>query len=646
MMETIVPYMHESFTEANREIYLKQMKEAGISAAVLVVYDLFVSDEEQEKIDRRLRETVPFLTRNGIRVCIWVGHTVGHGSLFAVPGDEKASSGGYTPLVNLDGEEIGNTVCPLDPGFRKALPEKMRHLADVVYPLGVRRILIDDDFRLSLHGEVPCCACERHLERIRKICGKPVRREDLRWLVFGGPTNEYRKAWLRAQGDSLRELAAALRESVADYGDLLIAPCASPSHMGWDGIRTVELANILAGQNPPVLRAVGAPYWNTRRTNPFPVSSTFEYARVTARANAEGAAEIWMEGDAYPRPRTITPAALLNIHDAVMRADGVYTHAFKYMADYTSGPEFETGYFEHHIDALPSLNAITEAFAGKKQTGVRVWFDPDVFASADFSRMTPNMFDPIPHAGNFLAGNAIPTVYDGSGIATAVFGEHARTMDRRMLRNGGILDAVAAMALTERGIDVGIRPQEMVQRLVYRIDTEWERAAVRSTKGSFLSADLLPGAEVVATAVSYEGEFPLAIRYENADGERFLIWTMAADSFPLTDFLFFGYLQQEILQREIPRLSGHPIPAVSSRHPGLYLLAAEDGDSLTVGLFNCSVDSILHPEVTLSVRPEAVRFTNCGGSFRDSTVRLDAPLPAYGFAAITARKPRSAGMVE
>lgn len=633
MYRVTVPIMLSSFDPQTRSVYPDQMLRAGVDRVLLCLTRLPVSKEEEVSVERNLRETFPCLRSAGLEVGIWVGQTVGHGVVLNSDGDASRIKR-FSPLIDVEGRTIAGTSCPLDPDFVSDLCEKLRRLADVAVPLGISLILLDDDFRMSIHGPSYCCACDRHMERIRTYAGKSLTREEVRDSVFRSPANGIREAWRRAQHESLVSLAERLRASVADYETLTLALCAAPCHLGPDGVSPVALTTVLAGKNPPILRSSGAPYWFYSNSFRF-FPAVLEFARMNAALFSEGTAELWAEGDVYPRPRTIVPASALELFDAVMRADGTHTGILKYMFDYISSPTMETGYLEHHIADRPVLEEIGAEFSGKDPVGVRVFIDPAFFEVSDLSRTPLTRYSPVPTAGVMLAGNGIPTVYRGPGVCTAVFGEHAHRVDPAMLNKGAILDATAAEILCGRGIDVGLTFRDRIDTTARRLAGSGEIVATYQTSGSFALCDLNDRAKILLNAETDAGTIPFAISYENDDGARFLIFSVHSETLRPDSSFFRDYLISAVLKREIPRIARIPIPVAVGNNPALVLIAAQDERSSSVGLFNCSEDAVLKPRIAFPAPVRVLSSAGCNAVPDGSGVVLSAPLPAKGFAALT-----------
>ena len=170
-----IPVLASSLNEKTRDVYLQEMIRAGIERVFISVCDFGQNNKNRLSSLKELAENCAFFKTNGIDAGVWVGTTIGHG--VPLTGDDrKYTESSMTPLVNLAGEIIPDTRCPLDPVFQK---EVSNYVADIA-KIGVKTILLDDDFRLSQHGVQFCCACDRHMSEIQRICDENITREELK----------------------------------------------------------------------------------------------------------------------------------------------------------------------------------------------------------------------------------------------------------------------------------------------------------------------------------------------------------------------------------------------------------------------------------------------------------------------------------
>lgn len=654
MYKLSVPIMNNSLNDWTRDEYLRQFRAAEVSRVFLVPDIDARNGMVEDTVLVSLRENLAFCEKNGIEGAIWVGSTLGHGGLLhELP--KKEGEEPPEPLINFAGEEIRGAYCPLNPTLQNNLVSVFQKLATT----GTKLILIDDDFRLSEHvdrfgSHEFCCLCDRHMKNIQAYLGEPITREELRAKAFHGRPNRYREAFLQAQGDSLRLLAKRLRDAVDAIDPTVnLALCTCYCHWGADGATPLELTEIFRGQNAPVLRLHAAPYWATRRSNVKRLPFIFEIGRMFAAFCRDRGIETMDEGDCYPRPRDYTPASYVELHDAVMRANGTSCGDLKYMFDYGASPYYEKGYVERHVRDLPALKQLSAMFAEGEQVGVHVQIASDLIYKMDCDLTPVTDHCPYPVAGALLGLCGIPTTYEATGQCCAAFGENLDLASQDMLNNGLILDAVSALRLTEQGVDVGLLPDDDLRAFVAgNVSTlanftpidcirerGQERTPIRNGSGKFFDGHCRSSVLPVLYGMVNGESRPLAYRYENAEGQRFLVFLFYAASLEKNSDLYHGYLLQRVLHDGIEWISRQPLPASCLGNPDLYLLCRRQGDALSVALFNCFADSILCPEIRLDQAYDTIRLVNTAGVLNGNTVRL-SELPAFGFAAFRVEKIR------
>ena len=632
MYKLSVPITNDLFVGKNRAIYLKQFLDCGVDRVLLAVHSPFADKKELQKTVALLRENATVLREHGIEPAVWVATTIGHGGPLA--GDlGKTEQLGYQPLVTIDGQAISNTGCPYDETFQ-ALQQKI--FAGIAES-GIKLIFLDDDFRLSQHAKNLCCTCDLHMKRMEELCGERLDRKDLRTLLFSGSPNKYRDAWLKAQGDSLKLLATKLREAV-DTVDEEISLALCTAHCPWDmdGADPRELTRILAGRNAPVLRLHGAPYWALHSEKPL--SSVFEIARMFSSFCREEHFELLAEGDCYPRPRSSTPASYLELFDGVIRGDGGHHGILKYMFDYVSDPQYETGYVESHLRDLPDLRALGDAFGGGADTGVRVWIQPNLLGVSDFSLSTVSDQAPYPWGGILLGSCGIPTVYRGKGICSVIFGQVAQVLEPDTYEDGAILDATAATLLARKGIDVGCSSEgEWVTGAVSTLSDRDSSYTVFRTSARIRVAELSPKAELCLSITVDGTTLPYAYRYENEQGQRFLVYLLDSSALARTNGLMQGYVNQSLLQDAVSWIARKPLSFTSKPHAGLYTLCKQTEDTLTIGFFNCWADPIWNPVFSLSEAYTLAEGIRCDASLDGKELRLST-IPPFNFAVVTLKK--------
>jgi len=380
----------------------------------------------------------------------------------------------------------------------------------------------------------------------------------------------------------------------------------------------------------------GAPYWAVKKRQ-YPLIATFEIARMLASFVHDEGFELMSEGDVYPRPRYTCPGSYLELYDAVTRIDGGYSGILKYMFDYMAGPYMETGYLKLHYDDKTYFERLDTLFEGGANAGVRIITRPHSAKEADLDLTTVDPLSPRPLDGTMLGQCGIPTIYRGKGVCNSVFGENARLFDFSLLDEGTILDATAAVILTARGVDVGLQSYGWleVENIPYLCTSD---PAYKSfiTDGTVrvLSATLAPTAKPLLFSTKPSGIKPMAYRYENKSGQRFLVFLFEGNSIYADTRIGLSGLtknpaMQSVLHEALPWVARQPMPAAVKGNPELYIMCRKDKNSFSVALFNCFADKLTNPEILLDGTYSRIECLNCEAELQGNRVMLKSCL--HGF---------------
>ncbi len=601
-----IPVMNDSLTDSTRENYLAELKKAGCDRVFIVFYNPFDDEELREGL-KKLNTNLRFFEKNGIEPCVWT-NGLGHGGSLS-PHLRKA----YEPFERIVGlfSERGaeDSVCPLG-AFTPAFASFCEAIASV-HP---KILMIDDDLRLSMHGAADIgCACGLHLKEISARTGRTVTREDLR-EAFRGERNRLRETWLAVQGDSMRAFAKAVREAV-DRADsnVRVGACACLTTYDLDGFDSFELARIFAGGTKPFVRFIGAPYWNTSAGHGVQCLGTIiDMERMQQKWASEAPdVEIFSEGDVYPRPRFVVPAAYLEGFDQALLAAGM-PGILKYMLDYSHPLGYEPGYLDRHNLNAPVREDIRRRFTGREE-GICLYEPMKRIAAADCSRMgTPLQFDIVRPSLNLCALCGLPTTFDTSGDSPMLlFGDNARICiekDKALLARPLILDARAAEILTENGMDVGLLRSEHYEAPGFD-ELFPDGTFFAASPNGLRKLTLSPAAEPLSVyghrGQTEHGALPSAYRYENADGQRFFVYAFDAEQVD-SRLIFSPYARAKQLKEAAAWLEAslpsdperrRAVPVSLAKCPRLYTFCRRDGKRLTVGFWSFYPDGVLPCEI-------------------------------------------------
>ena len=622
MYKISVPIVIRSCRRYTPEAMLAEVKKFDAQRVFLALgyYQLDPKNRREDIED--LRTYCKIFKEAGLEVGAWIW-TFGF--------EEKIPFHHMTLLTGPE-EQEDTMACPMDPDFLQFSYDYIRDIAGT----GVDLIMFDDDFRYGILGDTPACLCPLHVARINEILGEELTREALAEKILTGGKNKYRDAWLQVNGEGFRIFAKNARAAVDSVDPTVrMGACACMTSWDVDGVTADELATLLAGNTQPFVRLIGAPYWAINRSWGNDVQDVAELERMESAWTRFEGIEIFAEGDAYPRPRISCPAAFLENYDMALRASGSTDGILKYGVDYVSEPGYENGYAVMHQRNRPLYAGIDAHFGGKKNVGIRVYEYPmkaseAVLPSLDGlkNRLDHTIFS---QAARVLAHNAIPSVYEGTGVTGMAFGENARHLPEEAFAKGLILDIAAAKILQDRGMDVGLRELGKKIRPNEELFASGNRIALVDAWAYGITVS--EQVEVLSTGDGV----PLSYRYENAAGQRFLVLNFATDIISKKAYIWKHYARGRQIEENTLWLSGGKLPACAAGHPHLYLQCKEGEGCITVGLWNLCPDPVFAPVVRLGASYGSVEWLNTNGKLEGDTVRLEE-IPPYGFAAFTVSK--------
>ncbi len=634
MFQTMLPIHIKENTDKHE--VLAMLQRVGAKYAVLS-FDHVILSANKESYQEKFREIaafIPFLQSHGYQVGIYFWSLWLTDIEADILEKEVMLSSAGKPRVRYTAL---NSTEPRYSGYLCPTSEKTQIMLDIIRcaaSYAPNLILLNDDLGFATYLNSIGCYCDRHMAQIRQRLGYDISREELREAVSCGQQNEIRDAWLALQGASIEDYARRIREAIDSVDPTVRCGfCCVMSNWSADGTDVERITKLLAGSTKPLLRTIGAPYWGKINAWGNRLQHTVELTRMETAWIKDEDIELIAEGDVYPRPRHAVPASYLEHYHTALLAAGCSDGIFKIMLDYNASLAYEGGYVERHVRNQDLYAKIDRIFSPKTATGVRVYERMNKAQDADFTGISKpeeyaaNLF--FSYAARFLSDNSVPTVYEGNDGVGIAFGESARHLPKDALENGLVLDIRAAKLLMEQGVDVGIASvgERMLNNFLYFPDQEekilsnyWGAAAYEITPK--------PGARVVTYSLKEDTRYADAIEYENADGQRFLVY--AFDGAFVNEGRYRNYCTQIQLFASLAWLARRPMPAVCLGNPDLYVICKQDKDGMAIGLWNMFPDEILSPEITLSEEFASAEFVNCGGVLTKDKLRLSA-MPAYSF---------------
>lgn len=641
-----IPVISTLVNDRTREANLAELKRAGADRVMLAIGTC--THENMPTYLKSLESNIPYFREHGYEVGVWI-NSCGHGGPLAGEDPNAAVKDRYTLITDVDGRTQHDTYCVTDPEFISDMAGYVSEIAK----LGPDMIMLDDDLRLDVRSIGVCCSCDRHMALIKKLLGREINREELKKELADPMPNRTRDAFLKANADSMNSFAEKLREAVnAVAPGVRLGYCAAPLSFDQEGYSAEELTYNFAGDTKPFLRLSAAPYWAKDEVKRLP--ETIEKSRQQAawlRHEGHGDIEIFAEGDCYPRPRVNCPSSYLECFDQGILADPNIDGILKYMVDYSMSVRYEHGYIDRHVKDAALRDAIAKAFRTRRSVGVYNFVT---------HRYTAEQHRPYDGAAikwrenastRFLLAQSLPITYeftrsaiDTSPVLVSVFGEDARFIGADVLfsssgRSGTfIIDASAAMILSDRGVDVGFVSAKKAE--TPRAETSadsGERVAIYGNAGDFYAFELKDGAKALTM---YDRKYPGSYVYVNGRGARFIVYAFDASHDLAADrgLLYFSYERQRLLCKAVNE-GDVKIPAYVPESLNLYLRTSEGDDgSLAVGMWNLWPDTVYSPQVILGSEYGSIEFIAGEGKLEGDKVMLDSDIIPFGFAGFIVRK--------
>lgn len=565
-----------------------------------------------------IEKNCEILHRYGFEVGVWIW-------AFHAENDSR-----YTYITNADGKADTITVCPADELYR----ERMCSLVKSFAKTDIDLIMFDDDYRFGFHSVGFGCCCENHRKMISKELNENVSLTLLKEKLLYGEPNKYRDAFIKCNGKSLEDFADCMRKAVDEVNpDLRMGYCTCITNWDIDGTHPDIISKKLAGKTKPFYRLIGAPYWGKNKNWGNRLSDVIEFERAEASRCTDANTEIFSEGDVFPRPRYNIPSSYSEGFDTALRAAGCTDGILKYALDYTSSPEYETGYVKSHIKNKNVYKKISEFFDGKKSIGVRVYDKAAKFGEITVPGVVEGKYDiqnlAFGAGSKMMCYSCIPTVYGSSGRCGVAFGEDVKAVPENEL-NGLILDISAAQTLAKKGIDTGlISIGEDIKSSLEIFGNE----NVSIFSGGIFKKTVLNENAVIESEFTdnNKNRFPASYKYENENGERFFVFCFEA--YFNSENLFRMYERNKQINNAILYLTGKEPAVKCSAKPDLYIQAKEDEKEIAVGLWNFFEDETDETELIFDRKIKSVKTLNCNAVINGNKVTVDNIKP-FGFCAV------------
>jgi hypothetical protein len=386
-------------------------------------------------------------------------------------------------MVDEHGNLSRSTACPLDPAFLARTAEQYRLAAET----GADAVWVDDDTRLVIH-DLPgmTCFCPRHVAAFAAKTGRPWTRESLVAALVAESTgagaehpsgghelrdaNSLRAAWFDLQEETVLGLARVIEQAVHEVNVAMrigLMTVGTAFHAA-EGRRTDRLLRALSGSSTRPLIRPGSGYWNDWQPAAL-IDKTEDGARQLAFLGADVQALSEVENHPYtPYTKTNRVLAQELALDVLAGMTDLSLNILTSMGGSAPLEPEGTDYAPFLVAQRPFLNALAREWAGRVRRGVGIACKED---TPRYARLTGHdlhgWFEPRPWEP-LLARLGYPIGRPDQGphwVAGPVAWSLSEGEWRQYLREGAVLDPVAAQALLAKGLGAliglsGLRPMK------------------------------------------------------------------------------------------------------------------------------------------------------------------------------------------
>ncbi len=626
--KTYVPVMSGLFKKY-REEYAEAFKKIGEISPVLCMERSFDSEKNDRNLEI-LKDNIQYLIKMSYKPFVWA-QAFG----FGIPLDEKEAefAKGFERITDFEGRKLGDAMCPLDEEFLKYYKSLIQGIAKA----GAKRIMLDDDLCLSVRPGLGCL-CKKHQALLNEKLGYPIDGKTLRKELFKGEGSELRRVWLEVMGGTLIDFCRKVRKFADEINpEIEMGFCAGYTSWDIEGVDAISLTKILAGKNKPFMRLTGAPYWvEQRRFDGQGMAQIVEFTRMQRAWGEKSGVEIFTENDSYPRPRYRVPAAILETFDFCMAADSDIGQ-LKYLFEYYSSPKHETGYVNHHLRNREKRNTVQSIMADLHFVGIYVHEQMRKVSRMSFPENAMSdyetMMTAFSHAADMLSSCTIPTTYEKHGGVVAAFGDSGRTVD--LDNKGYIIDYPAAIVLTKRGVDVGLISAKgtdvpFTEKFIDEQDEVLLDDCIRSgrqkNKDVFFSCEIRKEAFIESAFLMTNEEIPASYRYENHDGQKFLVFLFDASALKPNSGLSCSYYRRKQILKAAEWM-GEKLPVIIKDQPGMYAIVKEDEEKTAIAFANFSLDPAYDVMIETNKRGRKAEFIGAEGELMENGVRVSIIQP-------------------
>ena len=617
-----VPIMNGTINDNNKQHYVKSLREIGASNVFIAVERKFQLCSDRQEFLKKLECNIRYFEKNDFETGVWM-QAFGFGG--PLTKEQNSYTEKYKKLKSVCGVKAqGDALCPTNDDFVNDYCDCVKQIAK----LGPKLIMLDDDLCMSVRPGLGCF-CDKHIQMLNNEIGENLSLSEWKNRIFTGEKNHYRSAYIKVMGDTLRSFCKKVRESLDTVNpDIRMGLCAGYTSWDIEGVDTVELSKILSGNTKPFFRFTGAPYWVAKDVTRFygqRLGTVIECVRSQEMWCSDEDVDIFSEADSYPRPRFHVPASYIECFDIALSAHSGMD-VLKYVCDYFSEPQYETGYIKNHVRNAGLYDFVQSHFSNKINSGVQVYDEQKKLENATFDNefcgedKIMNMF--FSKAASMLSSLCIPTTYENNNKYAIAFGENAKYV--KHFPQKLIIDAKAAKIFSQKGIDVGITSFEPADVPVIEKCDE-NKICMTIVSGNYYNCGYAKTTSVLSLFEDAQGhEYPAVMKYKNEKlNTEFFIISVDAESENDCCTVFRSYLRQSQILNFI-----NDFPYIMNQ-PDVYQIFKTNEKESAILFENLSEDTIFDFVIQLDKKYSKMEICGASGILIGDKIKITSDFSPY-----------------
>ena len=326
-------------------------------------------------------------------------------------------------------------------------------------------------------------------------------------------------------------------------------------------------------------------------------------------------------------------SSYIECFDAAITASGGMGD-LKYLFEYYSHPQNETGYVKRHLKTSALRDFLHEHFDGKQADGIfvaeRMKKFGDMTLADEFLGEQKIMDTANSPAAAMISFLGIPSVYDRVTDIAIAFNNNTEMLDK--LPRKLITDIKGAQILQSKGVDVGMTSAKEAVVPIFEHFEKVRTPLFAKSAGVYYNCELKNGAKILSTFENRDGHFPAVYTYDNGECE-FMVLCFDAYTVPYNSSLFVSYNRQ----KQIVDFADGRFCTVSNE-PGIYQICKRGNGETALFFENLWEDSIFDFDIELDGEYSSAELFGITGHPDGCKLHVTSEVAPFGMFAVVLKE--------